>query len=129
MGDQSTLDGTTWTLTGWGEAAELPESVQISAEFADAKVYGTSGINRFNSSVTTEGDVGGVGGTDAKVSFGPVMMTRMVGPEDAMQAEQRFVRRLEAVTAYRLTGDQLVLVDGDGADSLIMTAQGTIEST
>lgn len=129
MGEQSTLDGTTWILTGWGEVTELPGSVQISAEFADAKVYGTSGINRYNSSVTTEGDVGGVGGTEGKVSFGPVMMTRMAGPEDARQAEQCFVRRLEVVTAYRLTGDQLVLVDGDGTDSLIMTAQGTIESS
>lgn len=107
------LDQTSWTLTGWGEQAAVPTSVTITADFADGKLYGTSGVNRYNCSVTTDGP--GV------VSFGPVMSTMMAGPEEAMTAEQVFVRRLEAATGYRLGEAQLVLTDAAGADSLSFT--------
>lgn len=107
------LDHTSWTLTEWGEGTGVPESVIITAEFADGKLYGTSGVNRYNCSVTTDGP--GV------VSFGPVMSTMMAGPELSMASEQVFIRRLEAATGYRLGEAQLVLTDAAGADSLSFT--------
>ena len=114
-GEEPALDGTNWTLTSWAEPGPLPDSASITAEFADGRVAGTSGVNRYNASVTS--------GTDGTLAVDPPISTKMAGPEDAMAAESAYLRRLQAATSYQVDGDTLVLNDADGQPSLTFTRQ------
>ncbi|HEY5980050.1 MAG TPA: META domain-containing protein [Microlunatus sp.] len=107
------LDGTSWTLTSWAEPDPIPESASITAEFADGRVAGTSGVNRYNAAVTS--------GTDGSFAIDAPISTKMAGPEDAMAAERSYLQRLQAATSYRVDGDTLVINDADGQPSLTFT--------
>ena len=67
---------------------------------------GTSGVNRYNASVTS--------GTDGSFAIDAPISTKMAGPEDAMAAESAYLPRLQAATSYQVDGDTLVLDDADG---------------
>ncbi|BAK36231.1 hypothetical protein MLP_32170 [Microlunatus phosphovorus NM-1] len=110
---QPALDGTNWNLTAWAEPEPIPAGVAITAEFADGRVAGTSGVNRYNGAVESSAD--GSFAIDRPVS------TMMAGPEDAMKAEASYLRRLEEATSYAIDGDTLVLTDADGQPSLTFT--------
>ena len=107
------MDGTSWTLTSWAEPDPIPVSASITAEFAEGRVAGTSGVNRYNASVTS--------GTDGSFAIDAPISTKMAGPEDAMAAESTYLRRLEAATSYQVDGDTLVINDADGQPSLTFT--------
>jgi len=109
-GEEPALDGTSWKLTSWAEPDPLPDSASITAEFADGRVAGTSGVNRYSASVTS--------GTDGSFAIDAPISTKMAGPEDAMAAESAYLRRLQAATSYRVDGDTLVIDDADGQSSL-----------
>jgi len=110
---QPALNGSSWTLTGWGEPEPIPSDVRITAEFADDRVAGQAGVNRYSAGVTSNGD--GAFGVQAPIT------TKMAGPPEAMAAEQAYLRRLEDATAYRVDGNTLVLHDGEGQTSLTFT--------
>lgn len=110
---QPALDGTTWTLTAWAEPEPIPAGVTITAEFADGRVTGTSGVNRYNGSVES--------GVDGSFAIDQPISTKMAGPEDAMKAEAIYLQRLEDATSYAIDGDTLVVSDADGQPSLTFT--------
>jgi heat shock protein HslJ len=112
-GEEPALDGTSWVLSSWAEPGPVPDSATITAEFADGRVAGTSGVNRYNASITSDPD--GSFAVDAPIS------TKMAGPADAMAAEASYLRRLEAATSYQIDGDTLVINDADGQPSLTFT--------
>lgn len=74
-----------------GEAVELPDGARLPTMTIgqDGSIAGMAGVNRFSGSVDPEGwaDDGWV--------MGPLAMTRMDGPPEAMAFEQRFVELLE----------------------------------
>ena len=111
--EQPALDGTSWKLTGWTEAYPIPASVTITAEFTDGRISGTSGVNRYNAEVTSS--------TDGAFSIDPAMSTKMAGPEDAMAAEDAYLKRLQEATSYKVDGDTLQINDADGQPSLTFT--------
>lgn len=111
---QPSLDGTKWKLTSWAEPDPIPASATITAEFADDRVAGSAGVNRYNASVTAS--------SDGSLSFGEVISTKMAGPPEAMAAEAAYLKRLQAATSYRVDGDQLVINDADGEPSLTFTS-------
>lgn len=111
--EQPTLDGTSWKLTAWAEPEPIPAGVTITAEFADGRVAGTSGVNRYNGAVESSAD--GSFAIDQPVS------TMMAGPEDAMKAEATYLQRLQEATSYAIDGDTLVINDADGQPSLTFT--------
>ena len=112
-GGEPPLDGTSWTLTSWAEPDPIPVSASITAEFAEGRVAGTSGVNQYNASVTS--------GTDGSFAIDAPISTKMAGPEDAMAAESTYLRRLEGATTYQVDGDTLVLSDADNQPSLTFT--------
>ena len=111
--EQPDLNGTTWTLTSWAEPTSIPAGVTITAEFADDRVAGSAGINRYNAAVTT--------GRDGSFSIDQAVTTKMAGAEDATAAEMAFLKRLQAATSYAVDGDTLVINDADGQTSLTFT--------
>ena len=46
----------------------------------------------------------------------------MAGPEPDMQAETNYMTLLAAAKEFRVDGETLTLLDGDGGESLIYTA-------
>lgn len=111
--DQPALDGTSWKLTSWAEPDPIPASATITAEFADGRVAGTSGVNRYTAAFTS--------GTDGSFATEAAISTKMAGPEDAMAAETAYLNRLQAATSYSVDGDTLVINDADGQPSLTFT--------
>ena len=112
-GEEPPLDGTRWNLTSWAEPDPVPISATITAEFSEGRVAGTSGVNRYNASVTS--------GPDGSFAVDAPISTKMAGPADAMAAESSYLRRLQAATSYQVDGDTLVINDADGQPSLTFT--------
>jgi heat shock protein HslJ len=111
--EQPALDGSSWTLSSWAEPATIPGSVTITAEFADGRVAGRSGVNRYTAGVTS--------GTDGSFAVEAPISTKMAGPQEAMAAESAYLKRLQGATSYEVDGDTLVINDADGEPSLTFT--------
>ena len=93
------LAGVDWVLAGQGgERAPF-------LRFDGGRVGGLGGCNRFGGRYETDGD---------KLSFSPLMATRMACRPDIMKAEQAFLDMLSKVTGMALDGDRLELLDGAG---------------
>lgn len=110
-GDKAALDGTSWRLVGWSISAIDPADFTITAQFRDGQMGGTSAVNSYGASYETGGD--------GSLSLGAISATEMAGPEPAMQAEAAYFALLQRVRAYRLDGDELTLLDGNGNELLI----------
>jgi heat shock protein HslJ len=105
VGDETvTLAYTEWTLvelegepveTGEGEVAP---TLVLDLEEARA---GSGGVNRLAGTFALAED---------ELRFGPLMTTRMAGPENAMRREHAFFAALERVTSYELDDRTLTLL-------------------
>ena len=74
----------------------------MTLAYADGQFTGSSGCNRFFTSVS-EGDSPG------SLSVGPVGATRMACPDETMAVETRFLEQLSSVKKYGLVATQLAL--------------------
>jgi heat shock protein HslJ len=105
-----TLAYTEWTLVELaGEPVETGADLQaptLVLDLEEARAAGSGGVNRFGGSFAL---------AEGELRFGPLMTTRMAGPEDAMQREQAFLAALERVTSYELDGRTLTLLAKDEA--------------
>lgn len=52
------------------------------------------------------------------ISFSPIATTMMMGPQEAMEAEQNFLQILPRVKSYKMQGDYLVLITDNGGEIL-----------
>lgn len=112
-GDEKSLEGTSWVLTGTSATSFDPATIAITAEFTDTQISGSSGVNRYS---------GGYTATGGAFSVGELISTLMAGPEPDMQAESTYLELLASATTYSVDGDQLVLRDADGNDQLTYAA-------
>ena len=110
----NSLDGTRWRLTGWTLSSLDPADFTITAQFADGRISGESGVNSYSGTFR-------VGPGDA-FSVGPVAGTRMAGPEPAMRAEAAFLTLLGQCTSLKAAQGQLTLFDSGGNESLRFAA-------
>jgi copper homeostasis protein (lipoprotein) len=104
------LRTTHWKLVMLGggplPATADPERVPHLVFAADEdRVSGSGGCNRLSGTFTLEGD---------KLAFGPMMATKMACAEGG-EIEGYFLIALRGVTAYRIIGDTLELLDVAGA--------------
>lgn len=104
-GSQQALEGTTWKLSKMegipAEAiASSADAFTLMFDAADTLVAGRTNCNRFFGKYEVEG---------RKLDFGDLGMTRMACPE--MQYEDCFVRMLDAVDRYEVSGSELKLYD------------------
>ena len=93
----------------WQFAGEVPVGAKIPtlAIQRDGRVGGTSGVNRYQTTLTTEN------ATKGSFGVGPVAGTRMMGTRDAMQLETSFLEALALADLALVAGDLLVLKNGE----------------
>lgn len=104
----ATLENTYWKLIEVaGKAAvvmdDMPEA-QFTLRPGEKRMTGMGSVNRIGGGYTLDG---------ATLKIGPIMSTRMAGPDPLNQQEFAFTAALEQATGYRITGDRLELLDGD----------------
>ncbi|HBW56805.1 MAG TPA: hypothetical protein DEF27_02995, partial [Oscillatoriales bacterium UBA8482] len=79
----NSLNGTDWKLLSWGNE-KSPQTVlketEISLQFQDDQISGSSGCNRYFASYTLE---------DEQLKFGVAGRTQMACPEEIMKQEDQ----------------------------------------
>jgi heat shock protein HslJ len=102
------LVGTTWTCTRI-EGLELPEGspptleVRAADESGVVRIAGFAGVNRFGGTANAVG---------AGLAFGPMTATRMAGAPERMELERAYLGSFHAIDKASMSGDTLVLLDG-----------------
>lgn len=93
-----------WQVTELA-GAPMPEGVEATLEFAEGRVSGLAGCNRFAGAVELTGE---------GLRFGPLDATRMACAEPWMEAEARLLAALEATTRFDIgPGGALLLFAGE----------------
>lgn len=90
------IDGVAVAVNDFGREIPVLEFHKV-----DGQVMGNSGCNRLSGSYKIEG---------AKISFGPMISTKMACPGNG---EQRFLNALNTVDAFRIENLKLYLLKGD----------------
>lgn len=105
----TTLESTSWHSPNLdGEEPKIdPFKEQITLEFADGKIGGSAGCNRYFASYKQA--------EDGTLTFSPIGSTRRACERTLMAAESQFLQALQATTAFTMSedGSQLVLVLGE----------------
>jgi heat shock protein HslJ len=102
------FEGVPWALSsgldtpGWERAAP-------SATFIDGRVAGSTGCNRYTAPYTMDGEA---------MTIGELATTEMACERLRETVQRDYVAALARVAGWRVTGDELVLSDGDGAELL-----------
>lgn len=100
------LSDTYWKLIEvQGQPIQMTESMRepsLVLHGGDGRFAGSGGVNRLMGGYTVDG---------TSVVFSNSASTMMAGPPEAMQQEQAIIAALQRVRAFRITGDQLTLVD------------------
>ncbi|HRT06241.1 MAG TPA: protease inhibitor I42 family protein [Kiritimatiellia bacterium] len=95
------LENTRWKLAAWSASSLNPAGFDVTAEFADGRIGGRSGVNRYG------GDYSAA--ADGEFSVGALAMTEMAGDPAAMQAESLYHALLAQADRWRIAQAQLVL--------------------
>ncbi len=107
---QPGIVGSSWLAEDIGKKGVIDNARTFIRFDSPEKVSGSGGVNRFNGTCKLAGD---------KLSFGPLMSTRMAGPPAVMDQEAKFLAALAKVTAFKLDeNDLLHLLDKDGQELL-----------
>jgi len=104
------LDGTRWRLDVWTLSSVSPREFPITAEFADGRVSGSSGVNTYSGPYTV--------GPGAAFSAGPISSTQIAGSEAAMRVETAYLTLLNQATSFKMTDAKLTLYDEFGSESM-----------
>ena len=105
-----TLEGVEWELEESigpdGELVEVPSEVLATANFADARVSGSTGCNRYSGSYTIT--------DDGALSISDVVSTMMACLPEADAVERAMLTALDRTVRAQLGVDRLSLIDADG---------------
>lgn len=116
------LEGTLWTVDGLvaGDAvSSVPQGVTATLVFAGGLVSVNAGCNSGSGSAA-------VG--DAKITFGPILLTKMACGSGAMAVELRVTSVLRGTQPYSIAGDSLILGES-GKDGLTLKGAAVAPST
>ncbi|VXD12958.1 exported hypothetical protein [Planktothrix serta PCC 8927] len=93
------LTGTDWKLVSWGneKSPQTPlKETEISLNFQEDQISGSSGCNRYFASYTLEDD---------QLKFGVAGRTQMACPEDIMKQEDQFLSALERSQTFQINSE------------------------
>ena len=111
MGDNA-IAGTSWVVQELGGVVTSDPKPHL--DFGDdGRVSGTTGVNRL---------MGRYEVADGMLTVADAATTRMAGPPEAMEQEQRLLALLDAPQAFVVTGDRLEVGDGETAALLVRPA-------
>ena len=106
---QADLENRPWVLVSGIAVPLTPATASPSATFAEGRVGGSTGCNRFTGPYTLDGD---------SLEIGQIASTRMACIPPADRVERSYLGALGKAASWRLDGEQLVLADADGAELL-----------
>lgn len=92
-----------WQITMLDGRA-LSADDRVTMQFAEGRVAGVSGCNRYTGPVVV--------GVDNSLEFGILATTRMACPGDAAQIEQAFLSKIGMIDSYRMERGNLLLMAG-----------------
>ena len=114
----ATLEGVEWQLEESigldGELVEVPWDVLATANFADARVSGSTGCNRYSGSYTIT--------DDGALSISEVVSTMMACLPEADAVERAMLTALDRTVRAKLGVDRLSLIDADGRRAAALPA-------
>lgn len=111
FGPQDTsVEGTTWQLTAFNDGQSLVSvlpNTQISAEFKDGNLSGSSGCNNYSGTFQQ---------TEQSLTFGLLAATEMYcgEPVGLMEQETAYLNAISKVARYAIDGNRLTLFDAEG---------------
>lgn len=113
-----------WEVRSVAQAGGSDDRVSVTTPGDDryleldraGRVTGSGGINQFS---------GPARGDDARLTLGPLTLTRKGGAPDAMDAETAFMSALESTASYRVEVDRLELLDADGQTLVRLARPGS----
>lgn len=104
---QPVFEGSRWRLVDFDgqtlSALGVPTSVELQLDPTTHRVTGTSGVNRIAGTYQIAGK---------RISFGPVISTRMAGTPEAMKFEADYLNVLGKIDEWSLTDGKLELHAG-----------------
>ena len=110
----ASLDGTSWRLVAFesaGASAPPAAGTQITLEFDQGKIGGTSGCNSYGGGYTSVG---------SSITIGEMQQTLMGCEPAVMSQEEQYSAALRGATAFAIAGDQLTIEHPGGR--LVFTA-------
>ena len=102
-GTPATIDGTSWVVVPDSVGVDVPDGVEVTIDFADGQVSGSSGCNRFTGTYTIDGDT---------LTFGPLASTKMACEGPVQSVEDQVLVALSSVDGYDVGADTLDLLSG-----------------
>lgn len=108
---QPALVPSDWQVTNLAGRA-LTADDRVTMQFAEGRVAGTSGCNRYTGPVTL--------GEENAIAFGLLATTRMACLGEAADIEAAFVEQMGRIDSYRIARGDLVLL---AAGTEVMRAQ------
>lgn len=108
------LDGTAWVLSALPGRTLIPES-ETTLGFAEGRAQGSDGCNRFTLPYSSSDGAIEVSGA------GP--MTRRACAPDLMKQGESFIAALTGARRYRISGDQLQLLDANSKALAMFVSQ------
>jgi len=100
------LDGTSWVLESYATTEPIP-GTELTAEFEEGSIRGSSGCNSYGGSHQTDG---------RRIEIHELNSTLMacLDPEGAMEQEAAFLRILGDAQSYEIIGGRLQILSSDG---------------
>lgn len=115
----ASLEGVDWEVTGYNngrQAVVSPEAgTRLTLRFADGRVSGSGGCNRFDGSFTADGE---------SLRIQPLVTTRKLCADPVMAQERAFLDALGSATTWRIERGMLDVHRADGERVLTATELG-----
>ena len=109
------LTGTKWKLSGWSDSSLDPSRFDITAEFSESQISGTSAVNSYVGRYTAT--------ADGVFSIEDLQSTLIGGSDDAMHAESVYFELLQKARKFTMNKTTLTLSDTANRDILIFHAR------
>jgi heat shock protein HslJ len=102
----ASLDGAGWVLDPRCLDVDVPDGMVVTLAIAEGRLAGSGGCNRYSCACLPS--------SDGDLDLGPVLRTMMACLPPILAVEDAFLARLDRVSGYRFTGDDLeLLADGE----------------
>jgi heat shock protein HslJ len=117
--EQVELEGTVWNLDTYrnsqGSLVSLLQNTEITAQFQNGTVGGSSGCNSYSGDYTISGNT---------ITIGPLSITLMycTMPNGIMAQEGDYIAALKSAKGYKINGNTLILTNAVGDVVLVFTA-------
>ncbi|MER2598034.1 MAG: META domain-containing protein [Caldilineales bacterium] len=118
---ETQLINSTWSLQDYRDeqSAMQPAAAEATLAFTEGEANGNAGCNQFFAPYVLSGD---------SLTFGPAGSTMMACEDPRMAQEQAMLGNLALAASFRITGDQLEILDQAGETLLSFARQASSET-